>query len=83
MTVRTKVRIGRRQYGPEAKCQDKCPFWSIYIRNPSGVDAMSSAFSPAEVRAAARKHVAETGHTVEVIAEDVTRYEPGEGGGDG
>lgn len=73
-----RVRVDRQRGDTTAQCQDKCQWWALYMRKPCGVEALTSAFSAAEVRVAARRHVAETGHVVEVTVQDVTRYEPAE-----
>lgn len=71
-----KVRSERQRGDVRANCRAECQWYMDYKRNPQGIEALISAFSAAEVRVAARRHVAETGHTVEVEVEDVTRYEP-------
>lgn len=74
--ARARVHADRQRGDTEARCQDTCQFWRIYLKRPDGIEALASASSPSEVRTAARQHAAETGHVVEVTVEDVTRYGP-------
>jgi hypothetical protein len=56
-----------------ADCDEKCSWWASFSTGSLTIER--TAWSAREVRAQARAHTRETGHSTTVVINDETRYE--------